>query len=92
MANVLGPSLASLVQVGPPNRWLARKWCCKASSGLIEWQTSPCRCRAPSARCKHLTYLALLMFAGPDRKLFLPSGLYDRSEIPEYLNGELAGE
>ncbi|PNW72305.1 hypothetical protein CHLRE_16g673650v5 [Chlamydomonas reinhardtii] len=29
---------------------------------------------------------------GPDRKLFLPSGLYDRSEIPEYLNGELAGD
>ncbi len=30
--------------------------------------------------------------AGPDRKLFLPSGLLDRSEVPEYLNGELAGE
>ncbi|EFJ49419.1 hypothetical protein VOLCADRAFT_104309 [Volvox carteri f. nagariensis] len=29
---------------------------------------------------------------GPDRVLFLPSGLYDRSEVPAYLNGELAGD
>ncbi|GIL79814.1 hypothetical protein Vretimale_12430 [Volvox reticuliferus] len=29
---------------------------------------------------------------GPDRVLFLPSGLYDRAEVPAYLNGELAGD
>lgn len=29
---------------------------------------------------------------GPDRKLFLPGGLLDPSEVPEYLNGTLAGE
>lgn len=29
---------------------------------------------------------------GPDRRIFLPDGLLDRSEIPEYLNGEVAGE
>jgi light-harvesting complex II chlorophyll a/b binding protein 5 len=30
--------------------------------------------------------------AGPDRKLFLPGGLLDRDDVPEYLTGELAGE
>lgn len=29
---------------------------------------------------------------GPDRRIFLPDGLLDRSEIPEYLNGEVPGE
>jgi len=29
---------------------------------------------------------------GPERKLFLPGGLLDRDDVPEYLNGELAGE
>ena len=30
--------------------------------------------------------------AGPDRRIFLPEGLLDRSEIPEYLTGEVPGE
>lgn len=30
--------------------------------------------------------------AGPDRALFLPSGLLDRDDVPAYLNGELPGE
>jgi hypothetical protein len=30
--------------------------------------------------------------AGPDRALFLPSGLLDPAELPDYLNGELPGE
>jgi len=29
---------------------------------------------------------------GPDRKLFLPGGLLDRSDVPAYLNGTLAGD
>uniref|UniRef100_A0A7S3VSB1 Chlorophyll a-b binding protein, chloroplastic n=2 Tax=Dunaliella tertiolecta TaxID=3047 RepID=A0A7S3VSB1_DUNTE len=29
---------------------------------------------------------------GPERKLFLPGGLLDRDDVPEYLNGELAGD
>jgi len=29
---------------------------------------------------------------GPDRALFLPGGLLDRNDLPDYLNGELAGE
>lgn len=29
---------------------------------------------------------------GPSRVLFLPSGLLDRSEVPDYLNGELPGD
>ena len=29
---------------------------------------------------------------GPDRKLYLPSGLLDPSDVPAYLNGTLAGE
>eukprot|EP00889_Picochlorum_renovo_P004741 jgi/Picre1/31771/NNA_007121.t1 len=29
---------------------------------------------------------------GPDRKLFLPSGLLDRADVPEYLNGTYAGD
>lgn len=41
--------------------------------------------------CSHRNFYAASL-AGPDRVLFLPSGLYDRSEVPEYLNGELAGE
>ncbi|PIA40000.1 hypothetical protein AQUCO_02500014v1 [Aquilegia coerulea] len=30
--------------------------------------------------------------SGPDRRIFLPDGLLDRSEIPEYLTGEVAGD
>jgi hypothetical protein len=30
--------------------------------------------------------------AGPDRALFLPGGLLERDDLPDYLNGELAGE
>ncbi|OIC48854.1 hypothetical protein A7L55_18005 [Acinetobacter baumannii] len=29
---------------------------------------------------------------GPDRRIFLPEGLLDREDIPEYLNGEVAGD
>merc|ERR1719473_1099025 len=29
---------------------------------------------------------------GPDRALFLPGGLLDRSDVPTYLNGDLAGD
>ena len=29
---------------------------------------------------------------GPDRKLFLPGGLLDPTDVPAYLNGTLAGE
>merc|ERR1719456_1413457 len=29
---------------------------------------------------------------GPNRVLFLPSGLLERPEVPSYLNGELAGD
>ncbi|KAK7275259.1 hypothetical protein RIF29_16369 [Crotalaria pallida] len=29
---------------------------------------------------------------GPDRRIFLPEGLLDRSEIPEYLTGEVPGD
>lgn len=34
----------------------------------------------------------LAKWYGPDRRIFLPDGLLDRSEIPEYLNGEVPGE
>lgn len=30
--------------------------------------------------------------AGPNRRLFLPEGLLDRSEVPSYLTGEIPGE
>jgi light-harvesting complex II chlorophyll a/b binding protein 5 len=29
---------------------------------------------------------------GPDRVLYLPGGLLDRSDLPDYLDGTLAGE
>ena len=35
---------------------------------------------------------SLSSFTGPDRKLFLPGGLLDPSEVPAYLNGTLPGE
>jgi len=34
----------------------------------------------------------LKQWYGPDRKLFLPIGLFERNEIPSYLNGTLAGD
>jgi light-harvesting complex II chlorophyll a/b binding protein 5 len=34
----------------------------------------------------------LLLFSGPDRRIYLPNGLLDRDEVPEYLNGEVPGE
>jgi len=35
---------------------------------------------------------SLAKWYGPQRALFLPGGLLDRSEIPSYLTGELAGD
>lgn len=32
------------------------------------------------------------MYIGPDRRIFLPEGLLDKSEIPAYLTGEVPGE
>uniref|UniRef100_A0A0C9S2I4 Chlorophyll a-b binding protein, chloroplastic n=1 Tax=Wollemia nobilis TaxID=56998 RepID=A0A0C9S2I4_9CONI len=34
----------------------------------------------------------LAKWYGPDRRIFLPEGLLDRSDIPEYLNGEVPGD
>ncbi|KAE9620983.1 hypothetical protein Lal_00019377 [Lupinus albus] len=34
----------------------------------------------------------LAKWYGPDRRVFLPDGLLDRSEIPAYLTGEVAGD
>lgn len=38
------------------------------------------------------SFLSVISRYGPDRALFLPGGLYDPSEVPDYLNGTLAGE
>lgn len=34
----------------------------------------------------------LAKWYGEDRRIYLPSGLLDRSEVPEYLTGEVAGD
>ncbi|XP_073146232.1 chlorophyll a-b binding protein CP26, chloroplastic [Henckelia pumila] len=34
----------------------------------------------------------LAKWYGPDRRIFLPDGLLDRSEVPEYLTGEVPGD
>lgn len=34
----------------------------------------------------------LAKWYGPDRRTFLPEGLLDRADIPEYLNGEVPGD
>ncbi|KAJ0024859.1 hypothetical protein Pint_06902 [Pistacia integerrima] len=34
----------------------------------------------------------LAKWYGPDRRIFLPEGLLDRSDIPEYLTGEVPGD
>nr|XP_010911260.1 chlorophyll a-b binding protein CP26, chloroplastic-like [Elaeis guineensis] len=34
----------------------------------------------------------LAKWYGPDRRIFLPEGLLDRSDVPEYLTGEVPGE
>lgn len=34
----------------------------------------------------------LAKWYGPDRRIFLPEGLLDRSEVPDYLNGEVPGD
>ncbi|MQL20557.1 hypothetical protein EI008_26670, partial [Escherichia coli] len=34
----------------------------------------------------------LAKWYGPDRRIFLPEGLLDRSEIPAYLTGEVPGD
>lgn len=36
--------------------------------------------------------VALDKWYGPDRALFLPGGLLDRNEVPDYLNGTLPGD
>lgn len=34
----------------------------------------------------------LAKWYGPDRRIYLPNGLLDREEVPEYLNGEVPGD
>lgn len=34
----------------------------------------------------------LAKWYGPDRRIFLPEGLLDRADVPEYLNGEVPGD
>lgn len=34
----------------------------------------------------------LSLFSGPNRALFLPGGLLEISDLPEYLDGSLPGE
>ncbi|KVI06693.1 hypothetical protein Ccrd_014952 [Cynara cardunculus var. scolymus] len=49
---------------------------------------------APKAKPAPVTPASdeLAKWYGPERRIFLPEGLLDRSEIPEYLNGEVAGD
>ncbi|XP_010421955.1 PREDICTED: chlorophyll a-b binding protein CP26, chloroplastic [Camelina sativa] len=49
---------------------------------------------APPPKSKAISETSdeLAKWYGPDRRIFLPDGLLDRSEIPEYLNGEVAGD
>ncbi|KAA8521122.1 hypothetical protein F0562_011725 [Nyssa sinensis] len=57
---------------------------------------------SPGRRLHRLPNLSLLpspqpteelaKWYGPDRRIFLPEGLLDRSEIPEYLTGEVPGD
>ncbi|KAI3758739.1 hypothetical protein L6452_06310 [Arctium lappa] len=49
---------------------------------------------APKAKPAAVTPASdeLAKWYGPERRIFLPEGLLDRSEIPEYLNGEVAGD
>ena len=42
--------------------------------------------------CPLLTRSSSPTPTGPDRKLYLPGGLLDPSEVPAYLNGTLPGE
>ncbi|KAF2564786.1 hypothetical protein F2Q70_00017283 [Brassica cretica] len=46
----------------------------------------------PKAKTVSAANDELAKWYGPDRRIFLPDGLLDRSEIPEYLNGEVAGD
>jgi len=43
-------------------------------------------------RFLYSNYLLFYVPLGPDRRIFLPDGLLDRSEVPEYLTGEVPGE
>jgi len=49
---------------------------------------------APPPKQKAVTPASeeLAKWYGPDRRIFLPDGLLDRSEIPEYLTGEVPGD
>ncbi|EPS71850.1 hypothetical protein M569_02908 [Genlisea aurea] len=49
---------------------------------------------APKAKAAVVSTLSeeLAKWYGPDRRIFLPEGLLDRSEIPEYLTGEVPGD
>uniref|UniRef100_A0A803M315 Chlorophyll a-b binding protein, chloroplastic n=1 Tax=Chenopodium quinoa TaxID=63459 RepID=A0A803M315_CHEQI len=51
---------------------------------------------APPAKAKAAAVSSaddeLAKWYGPDRRIFLPEGLLDRDDIPEYLNGEVPGD
>uniref|UniRef100_A0A803KZE8 Chlorophyll a-b binding protein, chloroplastic n=1 Tax=Chenopodium quinoa TaxID=63459 RepID=A0A803KZE8_CHEQI len=51
---------------------------------------------APPAKAKPAAVSSaddeLAKWYGPDRRIFLPEGLLDRDDIPEYLNGEVPGD
>ncbi|GMH31416.1 hypothetical protein Nepgr_033259 [Nepenthes gracilis] len=52
---------------------------------------------APAPKSKPAAAVSLVneelaKWYGPDRRIYLPEGLLDRSEIPEYLTGEVPGD
>jgi light-harvesting complex II chlorophyll a/b binding protein 5 len=44
------------------------------------------------AKVNRPTNEELAKWYGPDRRIYLPEGLLDKSDIPEYLTGEVPGE
>jgi len=68
------------------------------SSPLLVHQTTPTNNPTQASSGTRKGWLGgeetsnLSKWYGPDRALFLPGGLLDRNDLPDYLNGELAGE
>ncbi|KAL3687143.1 hypothetical protein R1sor_013452 [Riccia sorocarpa] len=58
----------------------------KKGSAKPSKPSKPTKATAPPANAE------LAKWYGPDRRIYLPEGLLDKSEIPEYLTGEVAGD
>ncbi|RYQ90613.1 hypothetical protein Ahy_B09g096662 isoform B [Arachis hypogaea] len=93
-------SIRVLEMLGNPIKLSGVAWSAPSASSLATFETVALfgkKKAAPPPSPKKVAAAVtpaneLAKWYGPDRRIFLPEGLLDRSKIPPYLTGEVPGE